>query len=198
MRPTVLSSNVQGIARRVGKLLCASLCEAYNFHLEVGLGSLSLKKSSTEAIPYFIKAVSYNANVKASPQTYVYLAEAYEQGPYEKLSAAYTSKFAGEDETDESLLALENIYQIVDRIIDAYARAVTLAGVEPSKIAPRTGWRIRHSPTGPTDWIDDLTVLYKFRHEGSDAGLKELISTILSQPLPVEPAPITSLPSREK
>ncbi len=159
---------------------------------------LSLKNSSTEAIPYFIKAVSYNSTVKASQQTYVYLAEAYEQGPYEKLSAAYTSKFAGKDETDDSLLALENIYQIIDRMIDAYARAIALAGVEPSKLAPRNGLKILHSPTGPTDWIDDLTAFYKFRHKGSDAGLKELISTILSQPLPVEPAPITSLPSREK
>jgi tetratricopeptide (TPR) repeat protein len=138
---------------------------------------LSLKGSYSEAIPYFLKAASYNSSVKSSPQTYADLAEAYEEGPYAVLSAQYRP-FAGKDETNESLLALENIFQIVDRMIDAYARAVSLAGVELAQKPRGDGLRVREGRSGPTDWVEDLTDFYKFRHNNSSAGLKELISTI--------------------
>ncbi len=158
---------------------------------------LSLKNSSAKAISYFIKATSFNSIVKTSPRTYADLAAAYEEGPYAQLSAAYKSKFEGKDTTAESLVALENINQIIDRMIDAYARAIALAGVDPSTMARGDGWRVREGPTGPTDWIEDLTVFYKFRHNDSDSGLNELIANILSEPLPTEPTPITSQPSKK-
>ncbi|HVS80173.1 MAG TPA: hypothetical protein VHE60_00395 [Pyrinomonadaceae bacterium] len=154
-----------------------------------------MKNSHSEAIPYILKAASYNSTIKTSPETYYYLASAYEQGPYEKLVTGYRAKFEGKAETDESKLALENIYQLLDRMIDAYARAGALAG-GPRKTARRYGPQTR---TGsPTEWMEDLTDWYKFRHKGSDAGLKKLIATILTQPLPAEPTQITSLPPRKK
>lgn len=170
-----------------------------NLNLSIGR-ILSLKNSPSEAIPYFIKSASYNTKVKTSPLTYVYLAEAYEQGPYDKLEAAYQVRFSGKDESDESLLALENILQIVDRIIDAYARAVALAHFESAEQLSETARATVRALSNrrPTDWMDRLRELYKFRHDKSDAGLKGLIGTVLSQPLPPEPTPITSLPPRKK
>jgi tetratricopeptide (TPR) repeat protein len=162
-----------------------------NFAVGIILG---LKNSYSEAIPYFIKAASYNSVFKTSPQTYAYLGEAYLKGPYAKLSAAYERRYSGQDETEESRLAYKNILQIVDHVIDAYARAVALAGVEPPKTARHEDLRIG----SPAVWMERLSELYRFRHKGSEAGLKELIATILSTPLPPEPTPITSLPPRER
>lgn len=158
---------------------------------------LRLRNSSSKAIPYLIKAASYTSLVNTSPQTYFLLAAAYEEGPYAVQSEIYKSKFEGKETTDESLLALENICLIIDRIIDAYARALALAGVvEQPEMAG--GRRQIDASANPTDWMDSVTDWYKFRHNGSDDGLKELIATILSQPLPPEPAPLTSMPSRAR
>lgn len=146
--------------------------------LNYAIGSLAVANDPSSAIPYLIKAASYNSKIKSTAVTYAYLAEAYERGPYAKQSADYKTNFGGKDETPESKLALENINQIIDREIDAYARAVALGGTDPNKAA----------------WMTALTDLYKFRNK-SDAGLNEMIAGILSKPLPPVPTPITSLPT---
>lgn len=158
---------------------------------------LRSKNSSNDAIPYFIKAASLNSTLKSSARTYADLAEAYLEGPYEQLSHAYTSTFAGKKENRESRLALENINQLVDRVIDAYARAVALSGADWRMITPRAGLTVRSPRSEPRDWIEDLTEFYRFRHHGSVAELRKLIETVLSHPLPDPPTPITVLP-REK
>lgn len=144
------------------------------------IGVKTAAKSPAEAIPYFIKAASYESTIKKLPQTYFALGEAYEKGPYAKLSADYKAKFEGKDETPESKLALENINQVVDRMIDAFARAVALAGTDAEM---------------KTKSLDAATFYYKVRHDKSDAGLNEMIASVLSKPLPPEPTPITSLPT---
>lgn len=154
---------------------------------------LSSKNLSSDAIPYFIKATSYNSPVKSSAETYAELARAYEEGPYAKLSDEYRERFEGKDETQESLLALENICLVIDRMIDAYARAVALAGVELPKRAQGNGLRVC-TDRDPAEWVDTLIGFYKIRHNNSEAGLKELIGTILAQPLPGWPIPPTSPP----
>jgi hypothetical protein len=53
-------------------------------------------------------------------------------------------------------------------MIDAYARAVALAGTSPAK----------------TQWMAQLTNFWKFRHDNSDAGLNEYIAGVLKTPLP--------------
>src|SRR5215813_4354298 len=142
------------------------------------LGSLETADAPDKAITHLIKAASYpSSKIKSTALTYSLLAEAYEHGPYAKLSADY-EKFKGKDETPESKLLLENINQIIDREIDAYARAVALAGNDSNKAA----------------WMTTLTDLYKFRNK-SDAGLDKMIAEILQKPLPPVPTPITSLPT---
>jgi hypothetical protein len=147
------------------------------------VGRLTMKDNPGAALTVFVKKAQFETDLKKDPYTYYFIAAAYESGPYTKLSADYKAKFEGKDETPESKLALENINQVVDRMIDAYARAVAVAGSD-AKYA-----------TKKKEWMDDLSTWYKFRHNGSEAGLPELIASALSKPLPPEPTPLTSLPA---
>jgi len=140
-------------------------------------------QNATSALPNFIKAAQYEGQIKKLPSTYGYIAGAYEFGPYAKLSADYKTQFEGKDESPESKLALANINQVVDRMIDAYARAVALAGTDAKYQASKAVW------------LEGLTTWYKYRHNQSDAGLTEMIAAVLSKPLPPEPTPITTLPA---
>jgi hypothetical protein len=147
------------------------------------IGSLNVQKNAAEGLPDLIKAAQFEGKLKKLPFTYGTIAEAYEAGPYAKQSEEYKAKFSGKDETPESKLALENINQIIDRMIDAYARAVALAGNDPQYAAPKK------------QWMDSLNTWYKFRNNQTDAGLTEMIAGILAKPLPPLPTPITTLPA---
>lgn len=151
-------------------------------YLYNALGQLTLKASPSESLTHLIKAAQFESELKKDPWTYVFIAAAYEAGPYTKLSADYKTNFEGKDESPESKLALENINQIIDRMVDAYARAAALAGTNPKYQANKPAW------------MEALTTWYKYRHKDSDAGLNELIASVTSKPLPPEPTPITTLP----
>lgn len=147
------------------------------------VGQLTLKDNPSGALSSFIKKAQFETDLKKDPWTYYFIANAYENGPYAKLSADYKTRFEGKDETPESKLALENINQVIDRMVDAYARAVALAGNDPKYATPKK------------DWMDGLSTWYKYRHNGADTGLTELIASVLSKPLPPEPTPVTTLPA---
>jgi hypothetical protein len=146
-------------------------------------GSAALTQNASDALPYFIKSAQLEGKLKKHPLTYGYIAGAYENGPYAKLSAEYKAKYEGKDESPESKLALANINQVIDRMVDAYARAVALAGSDKQYEASKTAW------------LEGLTSWYKYRNNQSDAGLTEVIASVLSKPLPSEPTPITTLPA---
>ncbi len=151
-------------------------------YLYYTIGYLNRTKPS-EALTYFIKAAQFESELRKDPVFYYLIAVGYEGGTYAKLSADYKARFEGKDETPESKLALENINQVVDRMIDAYARAVALAGNNPKHEAAKK------------EWMETLTSWYKYRHNQSDAGLTEMVASIMSKPLPPEPTPLTSLPA---
>jgi tetratricopeptide (TPR) repeat protein len=140
--------------------------------LHYAIGVIELKPQPDEAISRFIKVIQIDSDLRKTPSPYYFLAVAYEQGPYKKLSADYSKRFANQAETPESKAALENLNKVMDRIIDAYARAVALAGNDPQQQAKKAEWTKR------------LTDLYKFRHDNSDVGLNEFIAGVLSKPLP--------------
>ncbi len=140
--------------------------------LHYAIGFTEVKTRPDEAIGQFIKVSQIDGVLKKTPSTYYFLAVAYEQGPFKRLSADYTKRFANQPETPESKAALDSLNKVMDRIIDAYARAVALAGNDPQHQASKAEWTKR------------LTELYKFRHENSDAGLNELIAGVLATPLP--------------
>jgi tetratricopeptide (TPR) repeat protein len=136
------------------------------------IGFLELKAKPEESIGRFLKVSQIDSDLKKTPSTYYLLAVAYEQGPFKRLSADYTKRFANQPETPESKAALDNVNKVMDRIIDAYARAVALAGNDPQNQASKAEWTKR------------LTDLYKFRHENSDAGLAEFIAGVLAKTIP--------------
>ena len=123
-----------------------------------------------------MKAVRYESDLKKNPQVYAELAGAYGEGPIAKLSEEYKAKFT--TESPESKLALANINQMIDRQIDALARAAALSSDAANKKAV----------------MDVLTGLYTDRNK-SAAGLNEMIAGILTKPIPDVPTPLTSLPS---
>src|SRR5262249_44923417 len=85
--------------------------------------------------------------------------------------------------TPESKLMLANINQLVDRMIDGYARAVALAGADAAFAQPKAVWN------------ESLTTWYKYRNNGQVTGMDQMVASILSKPLPPEPTPLTSLPT---
>ena len=147
------------------------------------IGQLTVQKNPREALPYLINVAQYESKLKKLPFTYGTIGGAYEAGEYARLSAEYKACCEGKDETPQSKLALENINQVIDRMIDAYARAVALAGNEAANQAAKK------------EWMDSLSTWYKYRHNQSDAGLNEMIASILAKPLPPLPTPITTLPT---
>jgi tetratricopeptide (TPR) repeat protein len=140
--------------------------------LNYAIGFIDLKPRPEDAIGRFVKVISIDSDLRKTPSTYYLLAVAYEQGPYKRLSADYTKRFANQPETPESKAAIETLNKVMDRIVDAYARAVALAGNDPQHQASKAEWTKR------------LTDLYKFRHENSDTGLTQFIAGVLATPLP--------------
>jgi hypothetical protein len=152
-------------------------------YLNFTIGTLTLEKDPANALKNLIKAAQFETPLKKSPFTYAYIAAAYETGAYAKQSDAYKATYGGKDETPESKLALANINQLVERMIDGYARAVALAGSD-AQFA-------KQKPV----WLESLTTWYKYLHNNSDAGMNELIAGIVAKPLPPEPTPLVSLPA---
>ena len=149
-------------------------------NLNYAVAKSTAATSPTDAISYFLKAARFESEQKRNAQLYLDLADAYEKGPRAKLSDEYKSKIAPDGtETPESKLVLANLNQVVDRQIDAWARAEALATDANAKKLI----------------MDDLTALYKYRNK-SETGLPELVASILSKPLPDVPTPITSLPTQ--
>ncbi len=145
-------------------------------YLNYVIGKSVIKNSPTDAIPYLLKAVRFESDLKKNPQVYAELAGAYGEGPIAKLSEEYKAKYT--TESPESKLALANINQMIDRQIDALARAAALSSDAANKKAV----------------MDVLTGLYTDRNK-SPAGLNEMIAGILTKPIPDLPTPLTSLPS---
>jgi len=144
-------------------------------YLHYAVGYLTLKTNPNEALDALLKAAQYDSDIKKTPSTYYFLAVAYESGPYKTMSTAYQTAFAGKPETPESKAALEKLNVVMDRIIDAYARAIAAAGTDPKTEQSRK------------EWLVQLSNYYKFRHEGSDAGINEFIAASLQKPLPPKP-----------
>ena len=135
-------------------------------------GFYALKPRPEAASADFIKAAQINSDRRTSASTYYYLALSYRNGAYKRLSDDYSKRFANQPESPESKSALDGVNKVVDKMIDAYARAVALAQKDPQQAAAMASWRT------------SLTEFYKFRHEGSDVGLNEFIAGVLNTPLP--------------
>jgi len=135
-------------------------------------GELILKESPAESVNYFRKAVASEGTLKNTPIIYSRLAAAYVASRYEPQSKEFEARFGGKEPTPESKAALEEINGTVDRIIDAYARAVALSGTEAQYGQARARW------------MQELTRFYRFRNNDSTAGLEAFIAGVAAKPLP--------------
>jgi hypothetical protein len=134
-----------------------------------------------EAATQLLKVAQSTSIFAKEPATFQLLGAAYYNGELKKLADQYKTLYEGKEETPESAALFNKINGVLDRVIDAYARAVALSNANPSKYGA-TATALR-----PV-----LTSLYKQRHEGQETGLNELIASVLSKPLPIpgqEPAP---------
>jgi hypothetical protein len=144
-------------------------------YLYYAVGFMTLKTDPLATIDALLKAATFESDIKRTPSTYYYLAVAYQSGFYKPLSNAYQATYANKPETPESKAALDKLNVIMDRIIDAYARAIASAGSDPKTEPSRK------------EWLDQLSVYYKFRHDGSDEGMTTFIANSLNQPPPPKP-----------
>ena len=144
-------------------------------YLHFAKAVLSLKTNPSDSIDALLKAASYESDIRKTPSTYYFLAAAYEAGLYKPMSEAYQQIYANKPETPEGKLALEKLNTVMDRIIDAYARAIALTGSDPKTEKSRK------------EWLEQMTTYYKFRSGGSDTGITEFIAASLQKPLPSKP-----------
>lgn len=148
----------------------ASIDDVRGF-LNFSLASLLQETAPVEATAAFLRAVKDGGAYKTDPTTYFLLGATIYNAEYQPLAAEYGEKYAGKDETPESKAMLERANAIASRAIDAMARAVALATKPEQKELKGK-------------WLSQLTDIYKDFHGGSDAGLNELVATVLLKPMP--------------
>jgi hypothetical protein len=175
-----LNTETIGYARRAVQLIEAgkvskpdpfkSMDMARGF-LNFTLGNFVRDDQPVEAAAAFLKAVQAGDPYHSDPAAYHRLGVATLKGEFTQLSAEYNEKFGNKPPSPEQAAMLQRIQHLVERAIDAYARAVALS-TKPEQEETRT------------KILAQLNALYKNFHNNSDAGLSELISTVLSKPMP--------------
>ncbi|MDT7543542.1 MAG: hypothetical protein QOE33_3446 [Acidobacteriota bacterium] len=169
--------------------------EPTNLEGKVNWLAFADKQDAIGAIHYTLGVAQYQTNPDAAVKDLLYVAQSstkYKEYPavYSALAFAYekerqpmadkyktvTENFT--KETDESKLLLLNINQVVDRQIDAYARAVAY----------------ETDATKKAQLMSILTELYKSRHNNTVTGLDGYVAGIKAQPLLIT-QPVTSLPA---
>ena len=140
-------------------------------YLNFALGWFLRTKSPSEASAALVIAAKTEGPYKNNAATYNLLGNTILKGDYAKLSADYNEKFGNKPPSPEQQAMLDQIMRLGDRAIDAYARAVALT-TQPDQ------------QEGKAKMLAQLTNVYKSFHNNSDAGLTELIASVLSKPLP--------------
>lgn len=139
--------------------------------LNFALGFFVKDEKPVEAAAAFGKAVKADSPFRTDPSAYLRLGGAILKGEFAQLSTEYNEKFGGKQSSPEQAAMLKRINYLVEQIIDSYARAVALNNKPEQKEAREK-------------ILAQLTALYKNVHNGSDAGLDQLIATVLSKPIP--------------
>jgi hypothetical protein len=145
------------------------------------IAAWSFDSNPDEAATQLRTVAQSNSSLSKEFATYQLLGASYYNGEYKKLAAEYKEKYEGKEETPESAALYTKINAVLDRIIDSYARAVALSKGKPQEAQLR----------------NTLTTFYKQRHDNSDAGLNELVASVLSKPvmLPGQEPALTAPPA---
>jgi len=140
--------------------------------LEFFSASLTIDTEPTEAAAAMLRLAHSNSSYNKDPNTYYYLARSLHNGEVKKQVAQYNEKCSGATPPAECEGFNDRIEAMIDRVIDAYARAVALSTGKPEHASITTAAK------------PELVELYKKRHGDSDAGLEKLVAEVLSKPLP--------------
>lgn len=133
------------------------------------LGTFALDKDMKEAAKNFYQSTQFESQFKKNIFAHSKIAFYYEKS-YETLAKEFQAKHGGKTSEDAAMKAdRDKLDAIADRMIDVYARLVKLAEAENN--ANKDAWKTR------------LTEVYKYRKQ-SDAGLNELLGSVLNTPLP--------------
>lgn len=159
--------------------------------LNYALGIILRKSAPAEAMTYFVNAAQFEGPSKKDPYTYSNLAEIYETNEYKGLATEFNNSCKTEEQakTQACIDLKAKADQAVDHVIDALARAIAY-----SNASSNPGQYAQARAT----WQEGITNYYKYRNNGSDTGLKELIAGITAKPLPKPGeaiAPMTPAPS---
>ncbi|HVF67788.1 MAG TPA: hypothetical protein VM914_09005 [Pyrinomonadaceae bacterium] len=117
---------------------------------------------------------------ETAPETYARIAEAYAVARFEPTLFHYYVRLGGralvgrreEDIPAEVREARARFDAALDRVIDAYARALASCGGRESCRASKAEWKRL------------LGIYYAYRHEGRDEGLEETIARAFDAPMP--------------
>lgn len=129
-------------------------------------------KDPAGAIPLYLKVSTIPGPAGHDPSSYIRLAAAYLQSQLEPMQVEYNEKFSGKPETGEGKWTIAQMNQVIDRVLDAYARAIELAGDNA-----------RYAQAKPA-WMDALKNYYKFRFGDSMPGFDAYLANATSRPLP--------------
>ncbi len=153
-------------------------------YLYSAVAGLLKDKSPAEAAQAYRKAAQSESFYRDDPLIYHRLGIAILKGEFAQLSQEYNQKFGSQPSSPAQQEMLQRIVKLGQQAIDAYARAVALSdparAAAPESAAPRQ----QFPPEVRTKLIGQLTALYKNFHNGSDAGLTELIAGVLTKPMP--------------
>jgi len=139
--------------------------------LNFALGWFLKDEDPVAAAVAFQKAVQTESPYRTDPAAYHRLGVSILKGEFTQFSTLYNEKFGNKPPSQEQTAMFERIKHLADRAIDAYARAVALSTRPEQQDAKNK-------------ILAQLTALYKNFHNGSEGGLNELISTVLSKPMP--------------
>jgi hypothetical protein len=151
------------------------------------IAAWSFETNAEEAATQLIKVAQSSSVFAKEPATFQLLGASIYNGELKKMVDEYKGKCEGKDATPECDILLNKVNYALDRVTDAYARAIALSNANPSKYGAVS-----------TKLKPVLTALYKQRHEGQETGLDALIANVLSKPLPLPgqepplPTPATS------
>lgn len=159
------------------------LNEALGF-LNVAVGALIREKSPVEAARAFRKAVQSDSFYRTDPLTYHRLGIAILRGEFAQLTKEYSEKHQKQPPSAAQREMLARINKLGLQALDTYARAVALS--DPARLDAKglVSGSAKLAPELRAKMLEQLTALYKSFNNNSDEGLKELIASVLSKPLP--------------
>jgi tetratricopeptide (TPR) repeat protein len=145
-------------------------------------------KDPAAAVPLYVKVASIAGPPGHDPSTFLRLAAAYQQWQLDPMQREYNEKFSGKPESAEGKWVIAQMDQVIDRIIDAYARAISLAGDNARYADAKTAW------------MEALRNYYKFRFGDSMPGFDDYLANATARPLPEPyvPQPYTPEPAAPK